>query len=111
MERHNTHILSCSSSLENNNSYKFDKNGNILLDSVSSVSYINYKRKNKITTSELFKEIKNVDNNPINEEENALNKNKDNNISLSKNQKNSALNKLNNKYQIISKTENFMYTP
>ena len=111
MERHNTHILSCSSSLENNNSYKFDKNGNILLDSVSSVSYINYKRRNKITTSELFKEIKNVENNPINEEENVLNKNKDNNISLSKNQKNSALNKLNNKYQIISKTENFMYTP
>ena len=108
MERHNTHILSCSSSLENNNSYIFDKNGNILLDSVSSVSYINYKRRNKITTSELFKGIQNFDNNSIKEEENVLNKNKDNNITFSKNQINS---KYNNKYQKISKIESFMYTP
>ena len=108
MERHNTHILSCSSSLENNNnSYKFDKNGNILLDSVSSVSYINYKRKNKITTSDLFKEVQNVENNAI-KEENILNKNKDNNISYSKKQNNS---EHNNKYQIISKNESLMYTP
>ena len=105
MERHNTHILSCSSSLENN-SYKFDKNGNIILDSISTISFINYKRGNKITTSELFKGIQNINENSITEEEHLLDK--DNNISFSKNQ----LTKGNtDKYQIISQTGNFKYIP
>ena len=54
MERHNTHLLSCSSSIEH--SYIFDKNGNMLSDSASGGIYNNYaiKKKSKINASDIF---------------------------------------------------------
>ena len=72
MERHNTHLLSCSSSMEH--SYKYDKEGNIVLDSLSSVPFIQNIKNKKIKTSELFNDIKNRDNNIIQEEENLIDK-------------------------------------
>ena len=126
MERHNTHTLSNSSSLEN--PYKFDKNGNMIIDSSSKVTYIN-KKSNKITTPELFKEIKKLNENLAKEEliqENYYN----NNLSYIKNKLNADKNKnknnildskykkiiedkkkLNNKYQIESMVQNFTYIP
>jgi hypothetical protein len=100
MERHDTHILSCSSSLEH--SYKFDKNGNLILDSLSSISFTQNKKNNKIKTSEIFKDLKNRDDNTIEEEdyfykdkhENVekdkinIEFNKDNNMSFSQNMNN-----------------------
>ena len=100
MERHDTHILSCSSSLEH--SYKFDKNGNLILDSLSSVSFTQNKKNNKIKTSEIFKDLKNRDDNTIEEEDyfykDKIEKvqkdkiniefNKDNNMSFSQNMNN-----------------------
>ena len=100
MERHDTHILSCSSSLEH--SYKFDKNGNLILDSLSSVSFTQNKQNNKIKTSEIFKDLKNRDDNTIEEEDyfykDKIEKvqkdkiniefNKDNNMSFSQNMNN-----------------------
>ena len=66
MERHDTHLLSCSSSVEH--SYKFDKNGNIFSDSVSDLAYLNLPNKNKykINTKEIFQ---NLNNNLISQEE------------------------------------------
>ena len=126
MERHNTHKLSNSSSLEN--PYKFDKNGNMIIDSSSKVTYIN-KKSNKITTPELFKEIKKLNENLAKKEltkENYYN----NNLSYIKNKLNADKNKnknnildskykkiiedkkkLNNKYQIESMVQNFTYIP
>ena len=67
MERHDTHLLSCGSSVEH--SYKFDKNGNIFSDSVSELSYFNLPKKNKykINAKEIFE---NLNNNLISQEEN-----------------------------------------
>ena len=124
MERHNTHTLSNSSSLEN--PYKFDKNGNMIIDSSSKVTYIN-KKSNKITTPELFKEIKKLNENLAKEEliqENYYN----NNLSYIKNKLNANKNKnkildskykkiiddkkkLNNKFQIESMVQSFTYFP
>ena len=124
MEEHNTHILSNSSSLEN--PYKFDKNGNMIIDSSSKVTYIN-KKSNKITTPELFKEIKKLNENLAKEEliqENYYN----NNLSYIKNKLNANKNKnkildskykkiiddkkkLNNKFQIESIVQSFTYFP
>ena len=124
MERHNTHTLSNSSSLEN--LYQFDKKGNMIIDSSSTVAYIN-KKLNKITTPELFKEIKKLNENLAKEEltkENYYN----NNLSYLKNKLNAAKNKnkilddkykkiienkkkLNNKYQIESMVQSFTYIP
>ena len=124
MEEHNTHILSNSSSLEN--PYKFDKNGNMIIDSSSKVTYIN-KKSNKITTPELFKEIKKLNENLAKEEliqENYYN----NNLSYIKNKLNANKNKnkildskykkiiddkkkLNNKFQIESMVQSFTYFP
>ena len=73
MERHYTHLLSCSSSMEH--SYKYDKEGNIVLDSLSSVPFIQNIKNKKIKTSELFNDIKNKDSNIIQEEENLINNN------------------------------------
>ena len=44
LERHDTHLLSCSSSVEH--SYKFDKSGNIISDSQSEVAYSKIAKKN-----------------------------------------------------------------
>ena len=58
MERHDTHILSCSSSVEH--SYKFDKHGNVISDSVSEMplNKVINKKKYKINTADIFKNIK-----------------------------------------------------
>ena len=115
MERHDTHILSCSSLMEN--SYKFDKNGNLILESLSSVSFVQNKKNNKIRTSEIFKNIK-TDN--TNEEEytynnkddvNKKNKinikfNKDNNIYLSKNINDKNKNKIKEENTIKNNKDN-----
>ena len=75
MERHDTHLLSCSSSVEH--SYKFDKNGNIISDSVSEMPYskITNKKKYKINTADIFNNINK--NTKISQEENI---NQDNNM-------------------------------
>ena len=59
MERHDTHLLSCSSSVEH--SYRFDKNGMIISDSTNNFAYNKYvdKKKNKIKTSELISNMPN----------------------------------------------------
>ena len=46
MERHNTHLLSSTSSEEH--SYKFGKNGNIISDSISELVYSKVSNKKKI---------------------------------------------------------------
>ena len=106
MERHDTHLLSCSSSVEH--SYKFDKNGNIISDSVSEMPYskITNKKKYKINTADIFNNINK--NTKISQEENI---NQDNNMNSKEIQipslKNSQLNNnsKNNNNKNLSKNE------
>ena len=118
MERHDTHLLSCSSSMDN--SYKYDKNGNLILGSLSSISFVNNKKENKIKASELFIGLNQKNENIIKDEEDIINKNininnlnKDNNITFFNKEKNNDKdnNNLNDNknFQIIPFNHNFMY--
>ena len=118
MERHDTHLLSCSSSMDN--SYKYDKNGNLILGSLSSISFVNNKKENKIKASELFIGLNQKNENIIKDEENIISKNininnlnKDNNITFFNKEKNNDKdnNNLNDNknFQIIPFNHNFMY--
>ena len=113
MDRHDTHLLSCSSSI--NHSYKFDKNGLIISDSINNFGLafneVSKNKNNKINIADIFKNLnKNVE---VSQEENKILENKKKGIdSQNKNiDKNSNLNKknfiikgindLNNKNNII----------
>ena len=87
MDRHDTHLLSCSSSVEH--SYKFDKSGNIISDSVSDmVAFSKASNKKKYKISDIFENL-NKDNNNIIQEEDISNINNNKNdkkeITINKN--------------------------
>jgi len=85
MDRHDTHLLSCSSSIEH--SYKFDKNGNIISDSVSDmVAFSKASNKKKYKISDIFENLKKDNNNIIQEEDiNNNNINNEKEIIINKN--------------------------
>ena len=87
MDRHDTHLLSCSSSVEH--SYKFDKSGNIISDSVNDmVAFSKASNKKKYKISDIFENL-NKDNNNIIQEEDISNinnnKNDEKEITINKN--------------------------
>ena len=87
MDRHDTHLLSCSSSVEH--SYKFDKSGNIISDSVCDmVAFSKASNKKKYKISDIFENL-NKDNNNIIQEEDISNinnnKNDEKEITINKN--------------------------
>ena len=85
MDRHDTHLLSCSSSIEH--SYKFDKNGNIISDSVSDmVAFSKVSNKKKYKISDIFENLNKENNNIIQEEDiHNNNKNSEKEITINKN--------------------------
>jgi hypothetical protein len=101
MERHDTHLLSCSSSMEH--SYKFDKNGNIILDSLNSLSFSINKKNNKIKTSEIFRDINNRNENTIKEEDDL---DINNNININDNNQNINIHFSKNKNLSFAQKEN-----
>ena len=103
MERHDTHLLSCSSSMEH--SYKFDKNGNLILDSLNSLSFSINKKNNKIKTSEIFRDINNRNENTIKEEDD-LDINNNINDNINDNNQNININFSKNKNLSFAQKEN-----
>ena len=100
MERHNTHLLSCSSSIEH--SYKFDKNGLIISDSINNFGLafneISKDKNNKINIADIFKNLNKNEEIP---EENRISKKE----KEKKNQKNSTI--LNNNKDTKKETGSF----
>ena len=83
MDRHDTHLLSCSSSVEH--SYKFDKSGNIISDSVSDMlAFSKASNKKKYKISDIFENL-NKDNTNIIQEEDINNNNTEKEIIINKN--------------------------
>ena len=103
MDRHDTHLLSCSSSVEH--SYKFDKSGNIISDSVSDmVAFSKASNKKKYKISDIFENLNKDNNNIIQEEDiSNINNNKNDKKEITINKNNYKVKEINRSNSNITK--------